>query len=223
MKVVLFIRSDLLRHGINSMVSGMTQVSSVAVRSGRSQFLDVLSGRGHDLVIACDAERRLIDPVTLGELDGRPYLLQLLGPGAATADRYGIPLADGFLAQEDLSMAHLEAALRQALSREPSMPTRLAHALIDQARRAHSAARAPRSVLTDRQTEALKLMAAGLTNRQIAARLKISENGAKRLVSSVMAKLGAHNRAATVARAITEGLIETAPTQAQGGFKVGGG
>ena len=49
--------------------------------------------------------------------------------------------------------------------------------------------------LTDREVDVLALVAAGLSNRDLAARLGISEKTAGHHVSHILAKLGAANRA----------------------------
>jgi DNA-binding CsgD family transcriptional regulator len=53
----------------------------------------------------------------------------------------------------------------------------------------------------------LKLLVAGLSNKQIARQLDISPHGVKRLVSNVLAKLGCSNRTLAVALAITERIL----------------
>jgi DNA-binding NarL/FixJ family response regulator len=62
-------------------------------------------------------------------------------------------------------------------------------------------------VLTDRELETLDLLGLGLSNKEIGVRLGISEHTAKFHVASVLAKLGAHNRAEAVRRGIRRGLV----------------
>jgi len=62
--------------------------------------------------------------------------------------------------------------------------------------------------LSPRQREVLGLVAAGLSNREIAARLAITERTATFHVTAILNKLGAGNRAQAVALAASQGLLE---------------
>ena len=67
-----------------------------------------------------------------------------------------------------------------------------------------ASSRAPR--LSPRETEVLRLVAAGRSNKEIAAELRISERTAKFHVTSILTKLGAENRAQAAAIAAQRGL-----------------
>jgi LuxR family transcriptional regulator, maltose regulon positive regulatory protein len=62
--------------------------------------------------------------------------------------------------------------------------------------------------LTVREQEILELLAAGLTNRQIAAQLVISPQTVKKHTGNIYSKLGVNNRTGAVARAREVGLLE---------------
>jgi DNA-binding NarL/FixJ family response regulator len=61
--------------------------------------------------------------------------------------------------------------------------------------------------LTPREVQVLELLAEGLPNKAIAARLRISDQTVKFHVSSISGKLGARNRTDAVRRAVRRGLI----------------
>jgi two-component system response regulator DesR len=62
-------------------------------------------------------------------------------------------------------------------------------------------------LLTMREREVLELVAAGLTNAEIAAELELSPNTVKEHASSMFRKLGARNRADAVQRAQRLGVL----------------
>ena len=61
--------------------------------------------------------------------------------------------------------------------------------------------------LTRRETDVLQLLAEGLPNKSIAARLDVSDQTVKFHVASILSKLGAANRTEAVRRALRRGLI----------------
>jgi DNA-binding NarL/FixJ family response regulator len=66
---------------------------------------------------------------------------------------------------------------------------------------------APAEGLTPREAEVLGLLAEGLSNTGIAARLGISEHTAKFHVNAILGKLGADSRAAAIVKAARLGLV----------------
>lgn len=62
--------------------------------------------------------------------------------------------------------------------------------------------------LTPRENEVLRLLADGLGNKEIAARLNISEHTIKFHIRSILGKLGASSRTEAVSRGLRSGLIE---------------
>jgi DNA-binding NarL/FixJ family response regulator len=69
------------------------------------------------------------------------------------------------------------------------------------------AASPPAGALTGREVEVLRLVAAGKTNRAIAADLFLSDKTVARHVSNIFAKLGLSSRSAATAYAYEHGLV----------------
>jgi DNA-binding NarL/FixJ family response regulator len=65
----------------------------------------------------------------------------------------------------------------------------------------------PVEELTARETEVLQSVAAGLSNKEIARRLGVSEHTVKFHVDAILGKLGAHTRTEAATRAARLGLI----------------
>ena len=61
--------------------------------------------------------------------------------------------------------------------------------------------------LTQRETEVLRLVALGLSNREIAERLVVSEHTVHRHVANILTKLRLSSRAAAAAHAAKHGLV----------------
>ncbi|HEV7966567.1 MAG TPA: response regulator transcription factor [Candidatus Acidoferrales bacterium] len=61
--------------------------------------------------------------------------------------------------------------------------------------------------LTRREIEVLQMLAAGLSNKEIAARLNISDHTVKFHVASILGKLGAASRTEAVSLGIRRGLV----------------
>jgi DNA-binding NarL/FixJ family response regulator len=63
-------------------------------------------------------------------------------------------------------------------------------------------------ILTPREGEVMTLLADGLSNKEIAAKLEISEHTAKFHVNSILQKMGAQKRVEAVVRAAKLGIID---------------
>jgi DNA-binding NarL/FixJ family response regulator len=67
--------------------------------------------------------------------------------------------------------------------------------------------RASQRLLTDREVQVLRLVAAGKHNRDIAAALHLSEHTVARHMQNILAKLGVSSRAAATSAALKQGLL----------------
>ena len=107
-------------------------------------------------------------------------------------------------ANEILAAVHAAAAGLVSVAREWTGELRSA---LTSERSAQNGATANQPPLTARELEVLRMLADGLANKQIAARLAISEHTVKFHVSSVFAKMHASTRAEAVMIGARRGLI----------------
>lgn len=96
----------------------------------------------------------------------------------------------------------LVETIRKAAAGQRHVPPELA---------ARLAARSPRSHLSPRELDVLKLMIQGKRNREIALHLAITEGTVKIHVSNVLAKLGVTDRTEAVTQALQRGIVALAP------------
>ena len=103
--------------------------------------------------------------------------------------------------------ADLVAACRAALRGEPFLYPRAIAALIREYVE-RGPEHLPEDPLSARETEVVKLVAEGLTGREIAEVLSISEKTVERHRANVLEKLGRRDRVALTRYAIRRGLVE---------------
>jgi DNA-binding NarL/FixJ family response regulator len=114
--------------------------------------------------------------------------------------------ATGYLVKS-ASAEDLLAAVRRTAAGEATFTAGLAGLLLGEYRRiATGPATADPPLLTERETEVLRLVAKGLTAKQVAARLVLSHRTVQNHVQNAMGKLQVHNRAGLVRYAIEAGL-----------------
>jgi DNA-binding NarL/FixJ family response regulator len=129
--------------------------------------------------------------------------------------------ASGFLLK-DTGPEELLRAIRTVAAGDALLAPSITRRLIAEfANRPDSAPAAPVELnqLTERELEILRLVAAGLSNAEIARRLVISPLTAKTHVGRVLAKLDCHDRAQLVALAYESGLVT--PGRGHGNHRVG--
>ncbi|CAM4171154.1 LuxR C-terminal-related transcriptional regulator [Streptomyces albus] len=218
--VAVYVEAELLRLGLEAMLPRLAVVDRAELFSGPEAVERALTEHRFHILLLSSANAGHRDATAAGPRrlpsltrlrHTRPGLRTLVVLDPADAES-GTALArlpaDGYLLREELTAVSLERALRQLAADEMPMPLRLGRQLLRHA--GESAHRLPaRTVrLTAREHEVLDQLVAGLSNKEIARRLRISEHGVKRLVSSVLLKLDATNRTAAVVTAMKLGLTD---------------
>ncbi|EIF01185.1 response regulator [Saccharomonospora glauca] len=115
--------------------------------------------------------------------------------------------ASGYLVKS-ASVAELVDAVRRTSEGDPVFTAGLAGMVLGEYRRMATASTPgdPPPRLTERETEVLRLVAKGLTAKQIADRLVISHRTVENHVQSTLRKLQLHNRVELARYAIEHGL-----------------
>lgn len=207
LRVLIVSANPLARSGLAVLVEGMTGMKIV----GATGVAEAASMAG----------QLLPDAVLLDAGDGEPEELDAIArlataqsglPIVALASDHGalsqaLAFGASALLPAGVDAPTLAAALRASSRGLISIARTDLGSLLPQEERIEPARHAPAETLTPRELEVLQWMARGLTNRQIARRLEISEHTVKFHAGSVLGKLNARSRAEAVARAIGLGWI----------------
>jgi DNA-binding NarL/FixJ family response regulator len=215
-RVLLVDDQPLLRTGFRMILSAESDLTVV--------------GEAGDGASAVELARRLRPDVVLMDIrmpvmDGIQATRALAGPGVEEPikvlmlttfglDEYVVESlragASGFLLKdappEDLVDAIRIVAAGDALL-APSVTRQLLDRVASRLPPANENAIPALSELTDREMEVLKLLARGLSNAEIAAKLVVSETTVKTHVSRVLAKLDLRDRVQAVILAYETGLV----------------
>jgi DNA-binding NarL/FixJ family response regulator len=119
--------------------------------------------------------------------------------------------AAGYLLKE-ISIEEVAGAIRQVVDGQslitPSMASKLLAEFTNLAKKADAKQAVISPKLTTRELEVLKLVAQGMSNKEIAAALYISENTVKNHVRNILEKLHLHSRMEAVVYAVREKILE---------------
>jgi two-component system NarL family response regulator len=119
--------------------------------------------------------------------------------------------ANGYLLKE-VSVEEVASAIHAVVQGQslisPSMASKLLSEFNALARQAAEREQLPAPVLTPRELEVLKLVARGMSNKDVADELFISENTVKNHVRNILEKLHLHSRMEAVMYAVRQHLLD---------------
>jgi DNA-binding NarL/FixJ family response regulator len=207
--VLLIVEQEVLRAGLRAILDRVGHVHSAVALDAVRELPRALGADGRPSVL-------IVDIVNWRRLGG---MRELIAPGAArvivvagaehgahAGDLSVLPF-DGILSADEISAETLGDALRQVLRGDLLLTAGLARGLVTRARATETGSSPRVGSLTSREMEALKKLAGGMSNKQIARALGITTHGVKRLVGSVLLKMGATNRTEAAALAIRSGIV----------------
>jgi DNA-binding NarL/FixJ family response regulator len=214
-RVLLADDQALIRAGFRLLLSTADDIEVVAEATDGAEAVELARRERADVVLmdirmpgvdGLEATRRIaadetlagVKVIILTTFESDEYVYQAIRSGAS-----GFLLKDAEPA--DLLQAVRVVARGDALL-APSVTRRLITDLVSLPERPRTDDRALRR-LTEREREVLTLVAAGLSNEEIAGQLFVSPLTAKTHVSRIMTKLDARDRAQLVVMAYESGLV----------------
>lgn len=203
-KLLIVDDHPVVRNGLSGMFAADPGFEVVGEAADGAEGVQLALALGPDVVLM-DLRMPVMDGVTaIGELAKAGSTARVLVLTTYDSDTYVLPAinagATGYLLK-DAPHDELLRAVRAAANRESVLSSSVAARLMNQVREP-----AP-GLLSPREHEVLKWVAAGATNREVAARLLISEATVKTHLINVYGKLGVGDRASAVAEAYNRGLF----------------
>jgi DNA-binding NarL/FixJ family response regulator len=225
-RVLLVDDQQLVRTGFRMILEDEADIEVVGEAADGRQAVELAGHLAPDVVVmdirmpvmdGIEATRRLVregdgaEPrvLVLTTFDADENVVEALRAGAS-----------GFLLK-DVTPTDFVAAIRIVAAGDallaPGVTRRLLDRYADRLPPVNEVRAGELRELTDRELEILRLMARGLSNREIAAQLVLAEPTVKTHVSHVLDKLGLRDRAQAVVLAYEAGLVRPgsvdAPTQ----------
>ena len=211
-RLVIVDDHQLVREGLEALLASAPDIAVVGTAGGGVEGVDLVEHlRPDDVLLDLSMpdldglgvlvqlnERRIqARAIVLTTFDDDLALLKATGLGAA-----------GFLLK-DLSRAELESAIRSVHGGERVFRPTVGGAVraAFRVRRPDMDRSRPIEPLTPRERDVLRLMAGGLSNKEIAAALDLSEGTVKNHVSVVLAKFGVTDRTRAVLKALERQVL----------------
>ena len=187
----------LYREGLAHELARRPQMEIVGCASGRAEVLSLLAALAVDVLLLDMAMPESI--ATLRDIGRAASAVRVVALAVPEVEPAVMACAEagiaGYVAR-DGSLEQLVDAVHHAARGESLLPPRFAATLLRRvsALAGHEAPRKAPPLLTDRELEIASLVAMGLSNKQIAARLCIEVPTVKNHVHSILEKLHADRR-----------------------------
>lgn len=222
LRVIVVHANEVVRTGLATILETLEPPVDVTLCDHVRAAREVIEEADADVVIVslaagdgCEGVdmRALCDRATA---HGAKVLLLLGSADRETVFEMATMPCDGILVEDGITSADICEAFNRLRRGDMPVPASVLRGLLSEFRSLYgqrtggTPAGAGGLYLTPREHETLRLLAQGLSNKQIARRLRISEHGVKRHVANILVKLNCPNRTLAAARAIREGLVDPA-------------
>lgn len=209
-RILLVDDHAIVRAGLKLLLESQPDFSVVGEAAGGQEAIRAVKEMRPDLILmdvampgvnGLEATRRIkaehpkVQILALTMHENEQYFFQMLHAGAAGYVIKGAPPED------------LIEAIRSVTRGEAYLSPPLTRRLLDDYLGRVKEGLPADDPLTEREREVLRLIAEGLTSKEIADRLNISPHTVERHRANAMTKLDLHNRAELIRYAIRKGLI----------------
>jgi DNA-binding NarL/FixJ family response regulator len=208
---------NVLRQGIAQMLDAQPDMKVVAQAGNGSAAVDLARTTKPDIALldinmpemdGVEAARRItaelpeIGVIILTMYRRDDYVFEAIKAGAS-----------GYLLKE-VELDDLLEAIRAVARGEAVLDPAMASRVLAEFRQPRSTEQPSDPVLTERDTDILRLVAQGLTNQEIAGQLTVSEKTVRNRLSLIFRQLHLKNRTQAALYAVREGLVK--PDQSNG-------
>jgi two-component system, NarL family, response regulator LiaR len=205
-RVVLVDDHRVVRQGLSSFLESFGDIKIVGTASSGEEVLQKLDDWLPDVVVMDVLMPGGIDGIetTRRVRDRSPHSQVVVLTGYTDDARVVAALRAGAIGyvRKDAEPEILLAAVRAAAKGQSMLDPTIAGSVLQELLRGSSATN-----LTERETEVLRELAKGSTNKQIAAQLVISEETVKAHVGNILAKLHLSHRTQAIVYALKQGIV----------------
>ncbi|MFZ5879353.1 MAG: response regulator [Chloroflexota bacterium] len=207
LKILIVDDHQIVRRGLRMTLDAEPDMQVVAEAADGSEVLDLLRQHTPDVVLM-DLQMPVMDGVrALGQVRPEFPDLPILILTSFSDDAHLFAAlragASGFLLKE-MGGGELVEAICGAAQGRPQLHPDVARKLMARAPMPED----PFGSLTEREREVLKLIGRGMSNKEIALTLVLTEMTVKGYVSDLLAKLGVNDRTQAALMAVRYGLVQ---------------
>lgn len=210
-KILIADDHGIVRAGLRALIHAETEMELVGEASGGYETIELVEKNQPD-VLVLDLSMPDLDGIAVtrslkAKFPGLRILILTLHEDKALLKEAIKAGAAGYILKR-AAESELVSAIRTILRGDLYVDPSLVRTLIGEPRRAAPNSPAATEALTPRETEILKLIVEGNTNRQIGEQLKISFRTVEGHRANIADKLGLHSRVELVRYARDHGMLE---------------